>query len=212
MNIVITGASRGIGAALAKVFSIKGNHQIFVISRNKEKLQKLVVYCLELNENVKIFPIKTDLSDPGELKKCVDQILSVTSKIDILINNAGLAIKKSFEEFSSEDVERMMNINFLASANLIKLLLPALMKAGNSHVVNIGSMGGFQGSTKFPGLSYYSASKAALAVLTEGLSAEYKGRGVSFNCLALGAVQTEMFSEVFPGYEAMPTGENSRYG
>jgi 3-oxoacyl-[acyl-carrier protein] reductase len=202
MNIIITGASRGIGAALARVFSIKGNHQIFILSRNKEKLNRLVVNCIDLNPNIKVIPFKVDISDSGNLKECVNQILLITQKVDILINNAGLAIRKPFDEFTPEEVERLMNINFRAPANLISLLMPALLKAGNSHVVNISSMGGFQGSRKYPGLSFYSASKAALAVLTEALSEEYKGRGVSFNCLALGAVQTEMFSEVFPGHNA----------
>jgi len=71
-----------------------------------------------------------------------------------------------------------------------------------SHIVNISSMGGFQGSAKYAGLSYYSASKAALACLTECLANEFKEYGISMNCLALGSVQTEMFEEAFPGYKA----------
>jgi 3-oxoacyl-[acyl-carrier protein] reductase len=202
MNIVITGASRGIGAAVTKAFSVSGDHKIFVLSRNRKKLDELVAFCQDLNPNARVFPIVTELTLLSELEKSVNEILSVTSSVDILINNAGLAIRKPFEDFDSEDADLMMNVNFQAPANIIRLLLPALIKAGNSHVVNISSMAGFQGSTKFSGLSYYSASKAAIAVLTEALSAEYKGKGVTFNCLALGAVQTEMFSEVFPGYKA----------
>lgn len=202
MNIVITGASRGIGAALTRTISSMGDHRIFVLSRNTKKLNDLVTRCRDINRNSIVIPIVTDLTFPGELKKSVNQILSVTSSIDILINSAGLAIRKPFEEIDPEDAASMMKVNFQAPANLICLLLPALIKSGKSHVVNISSMAGFQGSSKFPGLSYYSASKAAIAALTEALSAEYMGRGVTFNCLALGAVQTEMFSEVFPGYKA----------
>jgi NAD(P)-dependent dehydrogenase (short-subunit alcohol dehydrogenase family) len=75
------------------------------------------------------------------------------------------------------------------------------MKKG-SHILNISSMGGFQGSVKFPGLSYYSASKAALACLSECLALEFDELGIKVNCLALGSVQTEMLEEAFPGYKA----------
>jgi NAD(P)-dependent dehydrogenase (short-subunit alcohol dehydrogenase family) len=74
--------------------------------------------------------------------------------------------------------------------------------SSGSHIVNISSMGGFQGSAKYKGLSYYSASKAALACLTECLATEFTEFGISVNCLALGAVQTEMLDEAFPGYKA----------
>jgi NAD(P)-dependent dehydrogenase (short-subunit alcohol dehydrogenase family) len=74
--------------------------------------------------------------------------------------------------------------------------------ARGSHIVNISSMGGFQGASKYRGLSYYSASKAAIACLTECLAGEFSADGISVNCLAIGAVQTEMFEEAFPGYEA----------
>jgi 3-oxoacyl-[acyl-carrier protein] reductase len=202
VNIVITGASRGIGESVTKTFATRGNHQIFILSRNIDKLEELALLCKSLNQNTKILPLKTDLTDPSEIEKSVNKILLITSSIDILINNAGLALRKPFESFEYKEIELIMKTNFYGPAHLIYLLLPALIAAGNSHVINISSMSGFQGSRKFPGLTYYGASKAALAGLTEALSEEYKGRGVSFNCLALGAVQTEMFSEVFPGYAA----------
>ena len=94
----------------------------------------------------------------------------------------------------------MMETNFFGPASIIRIVKP-LMPAG-SHIVNISSMGGFQGSAKFNGLSYYSASKAAIACLSECLAEEFKDSGVSVNCLALGAVQTEMLREAFPGYKA----------
>jgi NAD(P)-dependent dehydrogenase (short-subunit alcohol dehydrogenase family) len=71
-----------------------------------------------------------------------------------------------------------------------------------THIVNISSIGGFQGSVKFPGLSAYSSSKAALVCLTECLAEEFKDKNIAFNCLALGAVQTDMLNEAFPGYKA----------
>ena len=76
------------------------------------------------------------------------------------------------------------------------------MQRQNAHIVNIGSMGGFQGSAKFKGLSLYSSSKGALAILSECLAEELKERKIFVNCLALGSAQTEMLSEAFPGYHA----------
>jgi NAD(P)-dependent dehydrogenase (short-subunit alcohol dehydrogenase family) len=94
----------------------------------------------------------------------------------------------------------MMETNFFGPSMVIKKLKP-LMSEG-SHIVNITSMGGFQGSSKFKGMAYYSASKAAFACLSECLAGEFAESGISVNCLAMGAVQTEMLEEAFPGYKA----------
>jgi NAD(P)-dependent dehydrogenase (short-subunit alcohol dehydrogenase family) len=126
--------------------------------------------------------------------------------IDILINNAGTLINKSFDAMSADEVNRLFSVNYTAPALLIKNLLP-LLKAGKAHIVNITSMGGVQGSVKFAGLAHYSASKAALAVLTECLAEEYKNDDLVFNALALGSVQTEMLAEAFPNYKAPVTPE-----
>ncbi|MCH7657962.1 MAG: SDR family oxidoreductase [Bacteroidetes bacterium] len=125
--------------------------------------------------------------------------------VDILINNAGFLRNIAFAETNSDTAERTFNINFFVPAQLIRLLLPLMGKNSRSHIVNISSMGGVQGSAKFPGLAYYSASKAALACLTECLAEEYKEHNIAFNCLALGAAQTEMLEEAFPGYKAPVT-------
>jgi NAD(P)-dependent dehydrogenase (short-subunit alcohol dehydrogenase family) len=98
-----------------------------------------------------------------------------------------------------------MDVNVKSAFKMIKLCLPLMHK--NAHIVNIGSMGGIQGSVKFPGLSVYSASKGALAILTECLAEELKNKHISINCLALGAVQTEMFNAAFPGAKAVNSSE-----
>lgn len=123
--------------------------------------------------------------------------------IDIVINNAGKLVNKPFSEITSEEFLEVYQVNVLGVASLIKTILPFMSKEG--HVVNISSMGGVQGSVKFPGLSAYSSSKGALITLTELLAEEYKETGPSFNVLALGAVQTEMLEEAFPGYKASLT-------
>src|SRR5690606_1851648 len=123
-------------------------------------------------------------------------IQSKFDKVDILINNAGAIINKPFLDTSADEFAYMLQTNVLGHVNMIKHVVP-LMSEG-VHIVNIGSMGGFQGSAKLPGLSAYSASKGALAVLTECLAEELKDKRIKVNCLALGSSQTEMFEAAFP--------------
>ena len=122
--------------------------------------------------------------------------------VDILINNAGVLLNKSFEKISLGELREVYDINVFAPFRLTQAFLPLMGGKKNSHVVNISSMGGVQGSVKFPGLSAYSSSKAALAGLSELLAVELKQKNIIVNCLALGAAQTEMLEKAFPGYKA----------
>ena len=130
----------------------------------------------------------------------MDAVAGTFSDVDILINNAGYLVHRDFINFDKKDARKLMETNFFGPASLICLLHP-IMKRG-SHIVNISSMGGFQGSSKYRGMSYYSASKAALSCLSECLAGEFREAGIAVNCLALGSVQTEMFEEAFPGLKA----------
>jgi short-subunit dehydrogenase len=201
MNIIVTGASRGIGFELVKIFSRQQGHNILAISRSEDKLQAL-------KESTKRNPSEVDVlaADLNSIK--IDdfytvQIRKFQEHIDILVNNAGLLVNKPFAELDDSDFDKLFNTNVKAPANLIRALTGHFSK--DAHVVNISSMGGFQGSVKFPGLSYYSASKGSLAILTECLAEEFKDNGPKFNCLAIGAAQTQMLEEAFPGYQAPVT-------
>ncbi len=193
-NIIITGTSRGIGFELVKLFA-KAGHHVLALSRNEKPVQNL-----KLN-NVTFFPF--DLGDPEAYKKVEDFIKTSWQHVDILINNAGALMNKPFAETTMQDFEAVYKTNVFGASELTRIVLP-FMKA-NSHVVTISSMGGVQGSMKFPGLAAYSSSKAAVITLTELLAEEYKDSKISFNVLALGAVQTEMLEEAFPGYQAPTT-------
>jgi short-subunit dehydrogenase len=199
MNIVITGAGQGIGRSLALRFSNIERTKLFLISRTENKLSNVLVECREINSatNVKIIPY--DIT--GTLYEPLPASLDC-EHIDILINNAGGLIKKEFASLTTNDMTDMITTNFLAPAMLISRLTDRLGGKTPSHVVNIGSMAGFQGSRKFPGLSVYSASKAALAALTECLAVEYESKNIFINCLALGSVQTEMLAKAFPTLKA----------
>lgn len=203
MVAVITGASRGIGYETVKYFIRHTDLEVYALSRNRQGLEKLYAACKGDDQECRIHTIVCDLEKMlAHPEKIWDFLPSGIQHIDILINNAGLLINKPFEQQSLQEIERMYRVNVIAPGLLIKELMPVLGKNGISHIVNIGSMGGYQGSVKFAGLSYYSASKASLACLTECLSQEYNNSDIVFNCLALGSVQTEMLEEAFPGFRA----------
>lgn len=199
MNIIITGASSGIGFETALELSLQNNNKIVAIARTADKLRRLLEIARSINPDCTLFPVEFDIvhDDYAALVPFLKEHLGT---IDILINNAGSLINKPFLETTEEDLGGMFQSNVLAHFRMIQNTIP-LMQAG-THIVNIGSMGGFQGSVKFPGLSAYSASKAALHTLTECLAFELAEKGIKVNCLALGSAQTEMLEAAFPGYES----------
>ena len=186
-RVIVTGASRGIGRALVDTFQNLG-HDVWTLSRNIDELKHIKG----------IHPVSIDLSDEQQISDWVGSC--VVDHFDVLINNAGMLINKPFSETTSADFESVYRVNVFGAAQLIRHLLPLL--SVDSHILNISSMGGVNGSAKFPGLAAYSSSKGALGILTELLAEEFKDNGPRCNALALGAVQTEMLAEAFPDYEA----------
>lgn len=189
-TIIITGTSRGIGAELVKQFAATG-HTVISLSRNNnpefENLPNVYYKSVDLSEDTAVTAFATELKNQFK-------------NIDILIHNAGTIINKPFAEISAAEFEYVYKVNVFGVAALNRAVLPLMPKGG--HVITISSMGGVQGSSKFPGLAAYSSSKGAVITLSELLAEEYKEQGIAFNVLALGAVQTEMLSEAFPGYQA----------
>lgn len=189
-NIIISGTSRGIGFEMAKLFADEG-HKILALSRNPRPI-------LDLNHaNIATFDF--DLGEVDDYRK-VTEFIQDWDTVDVLINNAGSLLNKPFSETTISDFEKVYQVNVFGVSELTRIVLPKMHK--EAHVVTISSMGGVQGSMKFPGLAAYSSSKAAVITLTELWAEEFKETGPSFNVLALGAVQTEMLAEAFPGYEA----------
>lgn len=196
-NVIITGTSRGIGFELAQLFA-NNNYKVLALSRNTNPLQKI--------NHPNITALSVDLCKQKDLQKVAKHINTNLKNISILINNAGKLVNKPFPEITSTDFLESYKVNVFAAAELIKICIPFFNK--KSHVVNISSIGGVQGSVKFAGLAAYSSSKGALITLTELLAEEYKEQQISFNVLALGAVQTEMLQEAFPGYKAPVTAKD----
>lgn len=200
MNIIITGASRGIGKALVERLADNPDHTIIAIARSQDKLESLAHHCNARRKRISVVPLVFDLASNMYTELLLPAILKHIKKVDLLVNNAGHLINKPFGRMADSDFDALFELNVKSTFRMSRLLLPYMAKP--SHIVNIGSMGGVQGSAKFPGLSLYSAAKGAVVVLTEAMAEELKEQGISVNCLAFGAVQTEMLAEAFPGYQA----------
>jgi len=191
-TLLITGASKGIGLSTARLAAQAG-HRVLAISRNIKALKEI--------DGIEAYSV--DLANENEITDFANALTNTT--IDVLINNAGLLTNTSVEGSDFTLFEKIYKVNVFGLAELTRQLLPKISPKG--HVVNISSMGGIQGSAKFPGLSIYSSSKGAVITLTELWAEEFKETGPRFNALALGAVQTEMLAEAFPGFQAPVTAD-----
>lgn len=201
-NIIITGASRGIGKAAVEYLAQQTEGKILAIARSKENLEELKN---AVNPKAQILIYSFDLGS-GNFEKLSQFVKTEFPSIDILINNAGALSVKPFVEMTDEDYNLQFDINVKSAFKLSQVCIPLMTKG--SHIVNISSMGGFQGSIKFPGLSLYSASKGAISILTESLAAELEEQGISVNALAFGAVDTDMLRSAFPDYRAPLSAED----
>ena len=188
-TLIVTGTSRGIGNSIVHL-AVKQGYKVYALSRKIKSLP----------ETGLMHPLKVNLSDEKDLDSFAALLKSENVKVDALINNAGAFLNRPFLETSKEDFEKIYKVNVFGLASITRKILPFI--ASNGHVLNISSMGGVDGSSKFPGLSAYSSSKGAVNILTELLSEEFKDKGPAFNALALGAVQTEMLEEAFPRFKA----------
>ena len=198
-NILITGCSKGIGFEIVKTFAKNSSINIIGVARNDIGLAKLNQECKEINNNFNLKTISIDVSNIDAIDKIVELIkVHFNATLDGLIHNAGTLVNKPFTEITNQELEDSFRVNCFSPFILTQKLFPYF--STSAHILSISSMGGVQGTQKFPGLSAYSTSKATLITFTECLAEEFKMTDLSFNCLALGAVKTEMLSKAFPGY------------
>ena len=195
MNIIVNGGTHGIGKEVVLNLAQNNSNQILVTGRDEKVMKSLS----NRFKNVLTLPLDLSVFDT-QIESFRSTVYNYFKSIDILINMAGLLLSKGFMDIENNEARLMMETNFFGPASIIRIVKPLMSE--RSHIVNISSMGGFQGSVKYKGLAYYSASKAALACLSECLAKEFMGSDISVNCLALGAVQTMMFEEAFPGFKA----------
>jgi len=199
-NIIITGASNGIGFETALELAKDENNTIIAIGRSLDNLKRLHTIAKQLNPAAQILPVQFDIFSGDYEQGLIPFLTQKVGKIAILINNAGTLINKPFMQQSAEDWYAMFESNVLGHVKMIQAIVPFMEK--DAHILNIGSMSGFQGSEKFAGLRSYGASKSALHSLTEILAVELKEYGIHVNALALGSVQTDMLEKSMPGTTA----------
>ncbi len=200
MNIIVTGASQGIGKEIVKLLCMSKKNHVIAISRNEKQLQVLADECRKSNPSANVTPYAFDLTQFDFYPLVIQRIETFMPHCDILINNAGKLIYKSIRKIDQNEFDDIFNVNVKGLFFFTQAMLPMMSKG--SHIVNISSMGGIQGSKKFRGLSAYSASKGAVAILSEALAEELMDEEIRVNCLALGGVDTEMFQNAFPHAEA----------
>ena len=198
MKILIIGASSGLGEQTTKILSKKADvSALFLVSRNEAKLSALQA---EVQSNGKECGfLSLDLSKVDEVNEKLSGFLS-DKAVDVLFFNAGTLVNGRLVDTSLSDIEKTFNINTLSFIESWKATYPKIKESASPQVIVSGSMGGVQGSVKFPGLAAYSSSKSALASLCEVLAVEHEEENILFNCLAFGAINTKMLQEAFPDY------------
>jgi len=196
--VVVTGASRGVGAATARALVQEHGCTVLAVSRDIVGLGALKDACAGGAGWVE--PLPLDLGQPDAAAHVVAAVDGRRARA--LVHCAGTLQRREIGRYMRQDLESLFTVNVFAPLELSQALAGALAGDPPGHIVHIGSMGGFQDSAKFAGLVAYSSAKAALACMAQCLAEEFVERGVRSNCLALGAVDTAMLREAFPGYRA----------
>jgi uncharacterized protein len=183
---LITGASSGIGAAIARELAKRG-HSVSLVARREERLRSLAAE-LESEHGTEAAVIGCDLGDAGQRDRLASELASSGRAVEILVNNAGFG---SRGEFVSNDRERMLDmvrLNVEAVVDLTSRFLPGMVERGRGAVINLGSVAAFQ---PLPGSATYAASKAFVLSFSEAIRTEQRGSGVSVTAVCPGPVKTE---------------------
>lgn len=199
-NIILTGATSGIGKALAFKIAKKG-HSLILISRNLKKGQDTVKEIQKATHNKNLYLLQADLSSLKSIKKVCDEILSEFNSIDVLINNAGISLQK--RELSLDGIEKVFATNYLGHFNLTNLLLEKIKLSSPSRIINITSQAqkeidfdDIMSEKNYNQMSVYSKSKSANIMFTFELARRLKNTGVTVNCVHPGVVNTNIYDNI----------------
>jgi short-subunit dehydrogenase len=186
-TVLITGASGGIGLELAKVFSKEG-FDLIVVARRAEELERLATTChRDHGTRVDVRPM--DLLAPGAVGDLARELRAEGATIDVLVNNAGLMEMGGFAKIEPAKHDRLLQLNVVVLTMLTRALLPSMIERGRGRILNVASVSAFQ---PIPALALYAASKAFVLSLSESLSEELKGTGVTVTALCPGFTKTDM--------------------
>ena len=184
--VIITGAGNGMGREMTLAAILRGA-KVYGIDLNAETLAETAALVGDASK----FAFEVlDITDRAKIAKLADRVSNALGSVDVLINNAGIIQPFVFvNELDLEHADRVMNVNFNGPLNLIKELLPTLLKRPHAQIANVSSMGGYG---PVPGQTVYGASKAALKLLTEGLRSELTNSSVSVSAIYPGAIGTNI--------------------
>jgi len=188
--VVITGASRGVGAAAARQFAAEGA-KIVLTARTRAKLEE-VAESLGIERNRRLV-VTADIGKPAGMQKIVAAALKKFGRIDIFVNNAGVGVRKPIGEMDEREFDLMFDTNVKAVFRSFHALLPQMKKQGEGHIINVSSMASKQGR---PTLGVYCASKAALNVLSEAVGTEVRNDNVKISVLMPGSIDTNFLGRV----------------
>ena len=199
---LVTGASRGIGRAIARAYVGEGA-RVVVTGRDADALNALVA---ELGDAA--HAVVGDLAAPNAPDALVAATLARFGGLDLLVNNAGaIHPARDLVDFAPEDWRGVIEVNLVAPAMLVRAAVPAMRTAGRGHIINVSSIGGRKGGR---GRSAYRASKAALINLTESLAAELARDGIQVNCICPGVVDTEGYRHLMASRGQAPVAQAMR--
>ena len=190
--VLVTGSSRGIGKATILEFASKG-YNVIINYKKEDSNAKNLKEEIEKNYDVDVLTIKADVSNEEDVKNMVNVIIEKFQKIDVLVNNAGIAIDKDFEERTVEDWKLTLNTNLIGPFIVSKYVGKEMLKQKRGRIINISSTNGI--NTFFPTSIDYDASKAGLINLTHNLAIQFSPY-INVNCVAPGWVDTDMNKEL----------------
>lgn len=191
-SVLVTGGTRGIGQAISREFAKKGYNIIINFVNSAEKADNLKSE-LEEKYNIKVLPVKADISVEEECEKLIKESIKEFKNIDVLVNNAGIVIDKEFEDRTIEDWKYTLNVNLIAPFILTKLVGKEMMQQKHGAIINISSTNGI--NTYYPTSVDYDASKSGIISLTYDSAVQF-APFVRVNAIAPGWVNTEMNKEL----------------
>ncbi len=186
---LVTGASSGIGAATARLLAARGN-TVALVARRADRLEEVLAECRAGAPASRSFP--ADLSDPEGAAALATEIWDAFGHLDVVVNNAGIPLRRRVEALTMEDVRRVMAVNYFSPVAVCLAVLPRMRQRGAGVVVNVSSLGGRVGTATE---SAYSASKFALAGWSEAAATELAGSPVALRLVLPGAIETEIWDQ-----------------